>query len=161
MRNPLRLLLLCLLSCLCLVSAWAADLKTCREVYQKNSEGISQTYQPKFAGVQQQYQKALEALRAQAKCQGDLAKTMASIAEIERFQKAKSLPASSEESLDWRGNYAGAECDPRGAASGSNRVLRGGSWRSHAGNCRSACRDGYSPNSRYSLIGFRVACTLP
>jgi formylglycine-generating enzyme required for sulfatase activity len=98
MRNTLRPLLLCLISCLCLVSSQAADLKTFREVYQKNSDGITQAYQPKFAGVQQQYQKALDALKAQAKSQGDLAKTMSAIAESERFQKAKSLPAAPDES---------------------------------------------------------------
>ncbi len=60
MRIEFRPLLLCLFSCVCLVSVGAADLKTFREVYQKNSEGITQAYQPKFAGVQQQYQKALD-----------------------------------------------------------------------------------------------------
>ena len=99
MRNPLRPLLLCLFSCLCLASVGAADLKSYKDVYQKNSEGITQSYQPKFAGVQQQYQKALESLKAQAKSQGDLTKTMAAIAEIERFQKAKSLPAAPDESV--------------------------------------------------------------
>ena len=51
MRIPLKPLFLCLFSCLCLSSVGAADLKTFKDVYQKNSEGITQSYQPKFAGV--------------------------------------------------------------------------------------------------------------
>ena len=99
MRNPLRPLLLCLFSCLCLASVWAADLKSCREVYQKNAEGITQSYQPKFDGVQQQYRKSLETLKALAVKQGDLPKAKAALAEIERFQKAKSLPSASDERM--------------------------------------------------------------
>ena len=98
MRNQFRPLLLGLLSFLCLSSVWAADLKSYKEVYQKNSGEILQTFQPKFADLQQQYQKSLDALKALAKNQGDLKKTMAAIAEIDRFQKAKSQPAAPDES---------------------------------------------------------------
>jgi formylglycine-generating enzyme required for sulfatase activity len=46
--------------------------------------------------------------------------------------------------------------DPTGPATGSNRVLRGGSW-SYAGpDLRSAIRFNLSPSSRYSALGFRV-----
>jgi formylglycine-generating enzyme required for sulfatase activity len=47
--------------------------------------------------------------------------------------------------------------DPRGASSGSDRVLRGGSWDDSAGDCRSASR--IIPDQRYRDydIGFRVA----
>jgi formylglycine-generating enzyme len=45
--------------------------------------------------------------------------------------------------------------DPRGPATGSGRVDRGGGWYSFAILCRSAYR-GYSyPTSGFSLIGFR------
>ncbi len=37
----------------------------------------------------------------------------------------------------------------------STRVLRGGSWLTYAGNCRSAFRYDYTPGNRNSFIGFR------
>jgi len=40
---------------------------------------------------------------------------------------------------------------------GSYRVFRGGGWRSLAEFCRSALRSGWSPGSRNSYIGFRLA----
>jgi formylglycine-generating enzyme required for sulfatase activity len=45
--------------------------------------------------------------------------------------------------------------DPRGPASGSRRVLRGGGWYSYARNCRSANRRSYGTIDP-SCIGFRV-----
>ncbi|MCI5167340.1 MAG: formylglycine-generating enzyme family protein [Candidatus Electrothrix sp. GM3_4] len=48
------------------------------------------------------------------------------------------------------------EVDPAGTMKpGGNRVFRGGSWYSRARCCRSACRDGYEPVSRYDFLGFR------
>ncbi|NJK47325.1 formylglycine-generating enzyme family protein [Candidatus Gracilibacteria bacterium] len=38
------------------------------------------------------------------------------------------------------------------------RVIRGGFWLSYPRNCRSAYRDSYEPDSRSSVIGFRVVC---
>jgi formylglycine-generating enzyme required for sulfatase activity len=46
--------------------------------------------------------------------------------------------------------------DPKGPASGSERVLRGGSWYSYADGCRSAARSFSEPSYTYSGIGFRV-----
>jgi len=66
-----------------------------------------------------------------------------------------------ERCLDWYGTYPGTVNDPLGAASGSNRVLRGGSWSSNASGCRSAVRDFYHPDYRYGIFGFRAARTLP
>ncbi len=40
---------------------------------------------------------------------------------------------------------------------GSSRVVRGGSWRSAARNCRSARRSRYAPTTRSDYFGFRVA----
>ena len=59
---------------------------------------------------------------------------------------------------DWFGNYPGGSVtDPQGAATGSDRVLRGGYWHSDAGICRSAYRDADYPgtlnDSHY--LGFR------
>jgi formylglycine-generating enzyme required for sulfatase activity len=58
----------------------------------------------------------------------------------------------------WHGDYDGAPTD--GSAwedgSGSNRVSRGGGWRSNAGYCRSANRDFYDPGNRYFYLGFRL-----
>jgi formylglycine-generating enzyme required for sulfatase activity len=47
--------------------------------------------------------------------------------------------------------------DPRGADSGSGRVVRGGSWNDYAGNCRAALRGILTPTITDSLIGFRLA----
>jgi formylglycine-generating enzyme required for sulfatase activity len=52
------------------------------------------------------------------------------------------------------------DCPTNGSAytsSGSNRVIRGGSWYLFASYCRSAIRLNYSPGSRYDSLGFRVA----
>ncbi len=78
--------------------AQAADLKTYKDVYEKESKEILQAFQPKFDGLQQQYQRSLDALKTLVQNQGDLAKTKATVAEIDRFQKAKSLPAALDES---------------------------------------------------------------
>ena len=51
----------------------------------------------------------------------------------------------------------GAVTDPTGAASGSNRVFRGGSWDGTAVLCRSAYRNGRLPSFRFSNRGFRVS----
>ena len=55
---------------------------------------------------------------------------------------------------DWYGTYAGGT-DPRGPASGSFRVIRGGSCHYGAFNCRSAYRDYGGPGLRGNIIGFR------
>jgi len=49
------------------------------------------------------------------------------------------------------------ERNPAGPASGSYRVLRGGSWSNDEGNVRSALRCNYDPACRHNLIGFRCA----
>ncbi len=63
-----------------------------------------------------------------------------------------------EWSWDWYGTYAsGAQTDPRGPASGANRVIRGGSWGDGAGNCRAADRNGSIPGyPRNGYLGVRV-----
>ncbi len=66
--------------------------------------------------------------------------------------------------LDWYGTYPGSVHDPFGAASGSARVLRGGSWFAYDGvlYCRSASRSNCDPAYRnYFNVGFRAARTLP
>jgi uncharacterized repeat protein (TIGR02543 family) len=58
---------------------------------------------------------------------------------------------------DWYGTYAsGTQSDPRGAASGTGRVLRGGSWPNDAYGCRAAYRTVSIPVDRSSVQGFRV-----
>ena len=58
---------------------------------------------------------------------------------------------------DWYGAYPGGSVtDPKGPATGSNRVVRGGSWGSLAGFCRSAFRICNYPGSGDFVIGFRV-----
>jgi formylglycine-generating enzyme required for sulfatase activity len=56
---------------------------------------------------------------------------------------------------DWYGDYpSGSVTDPTGAASGSYRVARGGSWSLYSDHCRSANRSRSTPDSRH--LGFRV-----
>ena len=47
--------------------------------------------------------------------------------------------------------------DPPGPAQASARVVRGGGWGDHGGDCRSAGRIGGEPGFRGSGLGFRVA----
>ena len=60
--------------------------------------------------------------------------------------------------LDWYESYDGDATDPNGGEEGRYRVLRGGSWYSHASRCRSADRGvgGYIPFSASYDFGFRV-----
>ena len=59
---------------------------------------------------------------------------------------------------DWYGPYPASDLtDPRGAATGTLRVYRGGSWRSHAGDCRAAARYYSYPGGTYDYVGFRLA----
>ena len=51
--------------------------------------------------------------------------------------------------------------DPLGAAAGSLRVFRGGSWDYTARYLRVATRNGYNPVNRYLTLGFRLARTSP
>lgn len=58
---------------------------------------------------------------------------------------------------DWYGAYpAEAVKDPKREDSGYFRVLRGGSWRSSPGNCRSANRGYDAPGFCYYYFGFRI-----
>ncbi len=62
--------------------------------------------------------------------------------------------------LDWydKDYYASRPGpDPVGPSKGALRVLRGGSWGSHGGFCRSAFRNRLSPEGRHQRYGFRAA----
>jgi formylglycine-generating enzyme required for sulfatase activity len=68
--------------------------------------------------------------------------------------------ATSELRADAGDTASGASKDPGGPESGSARVVRGGSWLSVAGRCRSACRDDGRPGGRGSDLGFRLSRTV-
>jgi sulfatase modifying factor 1 len=58
---------------------------------------------------------------------------------------------------DWYGNYSSdAQTNPKGATSGTIRVVRGGDWFNSANYCRVASRDGIDPSPRNINYGFRV-----
>jgi len=58
---------------------------------------------------------------------------------------------------DWYGSYAsGAQSNPLGPSSGSDRVIRGGGWSNFAEGCRVAFRLGGYPGTRNFLVGFRL-----
>src|SRR5262249_14474383 len=47
--------------------------------------------------------------------------------------------------------------DPRGPGPAAQRVIRGGSWNHDPQYARSACRNGFSPDYRSHVLGFRLA----
>jgi formylglycine-generating enzyme len=64
---------------------------------------------------------------------------------------------------DWYDENYYEECkskgtveNPIGSATGSFRVLRGGSWYNYAVHCRSAFRNYDTPGNRFSYLGFRL-----
>lgn len=60
---------------------------------------------------------------------------------------------------DWSGTYSSsAVVDPTGVATGSSRVLRGGSWNSRANSLRSGSRNYSIPENEHNIYGFRVVC---
>lgn len=60
---------------------------------------------------------------------------------------------------DWHWFYGdGPDTDPVGPAFAQHRVLRGGSWLTSPGQCRSSRRHHEVPTARQSDIGFRVVC---
>jgi formylglycine-generating enzyme required for sulfatase activity len=67
--------------------------------------------------------------------------------------------------LEWcHDRYGGCDLDivtdPIGPPSGSDRVLRGGSWNGGAASCRAAYRDASVPTYRTDFVGFRLALSL-
>ena len=59
---------------------------------------------------------------------------------------------------DRYGSYSSSsQTNPVGPSSGSNRVNRGGGWRSDARYCRVSNRDGYTPTYSHSFLGLRLA----
>jgi formylglycine-generating enzyme required for sulfatase activity len=58
---------------------------------------------------------------------------------------------------DWYGSYLSeAQTDPQGAASGSDHVIRSGSWNSYGQDIRSAIRTNFCPSHRVYILGFRL-----
>ncbi len=64
--------------------------------------------------------------------------------------------------LDWYADYSQTPViNPAGPSTGSQRVLRGGSWHDPAKNCRSAARDSAPDTNRDDDSGFRIAMLAP
>ena len=62
-------------------------------------------------------------------------------------------PASNDSAYE----QGGIVTDPQGAASGSDRVIRGGGWYDGAYDCTVGLRSGSSPDNRSNFLGFRLA----
>lgn len=61
--------------------------------------------------------------------------------------------------LDWNSGAELSGMDPRGAASGSDRIVRGGSWYTRsASDCTSSFRGGGYPTTAQNGSGFRLFC---
>ncbi len=59
---------------------------------------------------------------------------------------------------DWYGSYSSApQTNPAGPSSGSDRVLRGGSWSSTPWGCRLSNRGSDNPDYGYRYLGFRLS----
>lgn len=56
---------------------------------------------------------------------------------------------------DWDGSYSGS---PENPEYHRFRIMRGGSWENPADNCSISYRGRHSPDSRESIIGFRLVC---
>ena len=64
----------------------------------------------------------------------------------------------------WHENYENAPTDGSAWVKGGDsflRILRGGSWNYLPGSCRSAFRDGGTPDNASYYLGFRVVCSPP
>ena len=59
---------------------------------------------------------------------------------------------------DWYGDYSSsAQTNPKGASSGTYRVLRGGGWLNDARYCRVSIRYGDTPGNANFILGLRLA----
>ncbi|GHT42665.1 hypothetical protein AGMMS49965_14660 [Bacteroidia bacterium] len=62
---------------------------------------------------------------------------------------------------DWYGEYSSsAQTNPKGAASGSERVLRGGHWGTFETDCHLSLRLQVPPDTYTDGIGFRLVLPL-
>ncbi len=85
----------------------------------------------------------------------------------------RSFPPNAWDLYDMHGNVselcwdrhgyhlASPAVDPAGAPTGGFRVVKGGSFRDFAHNCRSAGRDLIRPAARQKWIGMRLARSQP
>ena len=63
----------------------------------------------------------------------------------------------SEWCQNWYGSYPSRPVtDPKGASSGTDRVMCGGHWAAKAHQCRPAVRGSFRPDSASDVLGFRL-----
>ena len=63
---------------------------------------------------------------------------------------------------DWMGTYsASPQQNPKGPASGTERVCRGGGWGDFEWRCRVSSRGSHAPGYKASDLGLRLAMSLP
>ena len=60
---------------------------------------------------------------------------------------------------DWYDGTLQGGVDPQGPATGSNRIMRGGSWGYNARGLRTGSRGNWGPSSGFNFVGFRLVRT--
>ena len=93
------------------------------------------------------------------------------LAPVERFEAGKSpygLHHMAGNVWEWTADWYDEQYyeksppqNPKGPSSGTQKVIRGGSWSDAPFNVRSAHRNGLTPTNRYNHFGFRCAQDRP
>ncbi|AMV33726.1 Serine/threonine-protein kinase pkn1 [Pirellula sp. SH-Sr6A] len=77
---------------------------------------------------------------------------------LEKMHQLLTTPISTSFTVENKQRMWSDATDPTGPVSGNSKVIRGGSYLSDVGQCRSASRRAQSPGYTHKALGFRVVC---